>query len=96
MSAERTIEELTAEMVGVIEKIAEQVVDRRLAEIRGDEPARPDRDEELTVKQVAALKNVKPRTVYDWVAQGRIRHHHTPGGQLRFYRRHLDVVTSAP
>ena len=65
-----------------------------MAEIR--EPAEPDRDEELTVKQVAALKNVKPRTVYDWVAQGRFRRHHTPGGQLRFYRRHLDVITSAP
>jgi excisionase family DNA binding protein len=56
----------------------------------------PARDEELTVKQVAALKGVRPRTVYDWVAQKRIRFHHTPGGQLRFYRRHLDVITSAP
>lgn len=53
-----------------------------------------DGDEELTVKQVADLKGVKPRTVYDWVAQKRIQFHYTPGGRLRFYRRHAERVLS--
>lgn len=92
---ERTTEELSVELADLIERIVERVVERREAERRAADSA-PDRDEELSVKQVAALKGVKPRTVYDWVAQKRILFHYTPGGQLRFYRRHLDVIQSAP
>jgi excisionase family DNA binding protein len=95
MSTERTTEELSVELAALIERIVERVVERREAERRAVESP-PARDEELTVKQVAALKGVRPRTVYDWVAQKRIPFHYTPGGQLRFYRRHLDVITSAP
>jgi excisionase family DNA binding protein len=51
-------------------------------------------DEELTVREVAKLKGVKPRTVYGWVAEKRILFHRTPGGQLRFYRRHVEGVIS--
>ncbi|MFL6283542.1 MAG: helix-turn-helix domain-containing protein [Pyrinomonadaceae bacterium] len=53
-----------------------------------------DGDEELTVKEVAQMKGVKPRTVYDWVRENRIPHHYTPGGRLRFYRRHAERVLS--
>jgi excisionase family DNA binding protein len=53
-----------------------------------------DADEELTVKDVARLKGVKPRTVYDWVKEKRIPFHYTPGGRLRFYRRHAERVLS--
>ena len=59
------------------------------------EPAeKRDGDEEMTVKELAAMKGVKPRTVYDWVAQKRIPFHYTPGGRLRFYRRHVEGVIS--
>jgi excisionase family DNA binding protein len=96
MSAQRTIEDLTQQLAGLIEQIAERVYERKEAERRVLEPAAPDRDEELTVKDVARIKKVAPRTVYDWVATDRIKFHHTPGGQLRFYRKHLDVIQSAP
>jgi excisionase family DNA binding protein len=53
-----------------------------------------DGDEDLTVKEVAAIKGVQPRTVYDWVKEKRIQFHYTPGGRLRFYRRHAERVLS--
>jgi excisionase family DNA binding protein len=53
-----------------------------------------DGDEELTVKELAEMKGVKPRTVYDWVREKRIPFHRTPGGRLRFYRRHAERVLS--
>ena len=83
-----------AELLALFERIAERVYERKEAERRASQPT-PLPDEELTVRQVAELKGVKPRTVYDWVSQKRVPFHHTPGGQLRFYRRHLDVITSA-
>ena len=51
-------------------------------------------DEELTVKELATMKGVRPRTVYDWVREKRIPFHRTPGGRLRFYRRHAERVLS--
>lgn len=51
-------------------------------------------DEELTVKELATMKGVKSRTVYDWVRERRIPFHRTPGGRLRFYRRHAERVLS--
>jgi excisionase family DNA binding protein len=51
-------------------------------------------DEELTVAQLAEMKGVQPRTVYDWVKEKRIPFHYTPGGRLRFYRRHAERVLS--
>jgi excisionase family DNA binding protein len=53
-----------------------------------------DGDEELTVSELAEMKGVKPRTVYDWVKENRIPCHRTPGGRLRFYRRHAERVLS--
>jgi excisionase family DNA binding protein len=59
------------------------------------EPAeKKDGDEELTVKELATMKGVRPRTVYDWVREKRIPFHRTPGGRLRFYRRHAERVLS--
>ncbi len=56
-----------------------------------------DGDEELTVAQLAEMKGVRPRTVYDWVREKRIPHHYTPGGRLRFYHRHAErAVTESP
>jgi excisionase family DNA binding protein len=43
----------------------------------------PADDSELTVKQVAKLKNVSPRTVYGWISKGIITPRRTPGGGLR-------------
>jgi excisionase family DNA binding protein len=89
MHTDPTSHVLAGELLALFERIAERVYERKEAERRAVTPE-PDRDEELTVKQVATLKNVKPRTVYDWVAQKRIQFHYTPGGQLRFYRRHVE------
>jgi excisionase family DNA binding protein len=67
----------------------------RAMQAEGAEPAeKKDGDEELTVKELAAMKGVKPRTVYDWVREKRIPFHYTPGGRLRFYRRHAERVLS--
>jgi hypothetical protein len=33
-------------------------------------PARPAVEEEMTVKEVAAIKGVRPKTVYEWKAKG--------------------------
>lgn len=78
-----------------------QLIREELNAIRAEEPRpaeKEDSDEELTVKQVARMKGVKPRTVYDWVREKRIPFHKTPGGRLRFYRRHVErvVIHSAP
>jgi excisionase family DNA binding protein len=75
-----------------------------LERVFGDSPKRPegwpkpaekkDGDEELTVKELAAMKGVQSRTVYDWIKEKRIPFHYTPGGRLRFYRRHAERVLS--
>lgn len=73
----------------------EPVVRRLLVKLLADESAQGVKpDEELNANQVARIKGVTPRTVRDWVKQGRIRHHRTPSGQLRFYRRHVDAPLS--
>ncbi len=67
----------------------------RSMQAEGPESAeKKDGDEELTVKELAEMKGVKPRTVYDWVRERRIPFHRTPGGRLRFYRRHAERVLS--
>jgi excisionase family DNA binding protein len=50
----------------------------------------PEDRKELTVEQVAEIKNVKPRTVYDWVREGKVKCHRTAGGRLRFFRRDVE------
>jgi excisionase family DNA binding protein len=45
----------------------------------------PSRQQLLKVHDVAALLNVKPRTIYEMVAQGRIPYRKPPGSNiLRF------------
>ena len=70
----------------------------RAMQVNASQPAEEKGgDEELTVKELAAMKGVRPRTVYDWVREKRIPFHYTPGGRLRFYRRHAEqVVTESP
>lgn len=52
----------------------------RAMQAEGSKPAEgKDGDEELSIKQVAEMKGVRPRTVYDWVREGRIPFHRTPG-----------------
>ena len=73
-----------------LEPVVKRLLVKLLAErVNGHEPARLD--EELTVKDVAALKGVEPRTVRDWVRANRLPHHRTPGGQIRIYRRHVEA-----
>lgn len=77
------------------EEELEPVVKRLLVKLLAEQQAGGARpDEELTVKQVAAIKKVEPRTVREWVKAGRIPFHRTPSGQLRFYRRHVDAHLS--
>lgn len=49
------------------------------------------RDEELTVRQVATIKNVSERTVRSWIEKKIILPHKTPGGGVRIYRSQLEV-----
>ncbi|MBA2704344.1 MAG: helix-turn-helix domain-containing protein [Blastocatellia bacterium] len=49
------------------------------------QPQLPSRPSLLKVPDVAALLNVKPRTIYEMVAQGRIPYRKPPGSNiLRF------------
>lgn len=72
----------------LIDERAEIVARRIVAETLA---AQAPKDEELTVNQLCQIKQVSRRTVYDWVDKKRIPHHYTPGGQLRFYRRHVEA-----
>lgn len=71
-----------------LEPVVRRLLVKLLAEDRAESPKL---DEELTVKQVAAIKKVEPRTVREWAKRKRIISHRTPAGQLRFYRRHVDA-----
>jgi excisionase family DNA binding protein len=78
-------------------EVLRQLIREELRALR-DEDSKPadtkGSDGELTVKELAQMKGVKPRTVYDWVKEKRIPFHYTPGGRLRFYRRHAERVLS--
>ena len=67
---------------------------RRIARESQTPPREAGADDILTVRDVARIKGVKPRTVYDWVREERIPYHRTPGGHIRFYRRHVERVLS--
>lgn len=74
-----------------------QLIREELRAMQAEEPEpseKKDGDEELTVKELAEMKGVKARTVYGWVREKRIPFHRTPGGRLRFYRRHAERVLS--
>ena len=81
----------------ISEKELEPVVRRLLVKLLAEEGKRGEKDvpdEELTVRQVAAMKGVEPRTVRDWVKAKRLPHHRTPSGQIRFYRKHVEAPLS--
>lgn len=88
---------MSAEQSLLNTEVLRQLIREELRSIQAEE-SKPveekDGDEELTVKQVAKMKGVQPRTVYDWVDKKRIPFHRTPGGRLRFYRRHAERVLS--
>ena len=80
--------------IQISEEELEPVVKRLLVKLLAEQGARGEKaapDEELTVKQVARIRGVEPRTVRDWVKQKRLPHHRTPGGQIRIYRRHVEA-----
>jgi hypothetical protein len=55
-------------------------------------PARLAVEEELTARQVAKMKGVKPKTVYEWKDKGLLKSHTTPTGRIRFYQRDVEGV----
>lgn len=54
--------------------------------MRGGPPPPAVEDELLTPEEAGAALNVRPRTVRDWQAQGRIDAVRTPGGHRRYRR----------
>lgn len=88
---------MSAEQSLINTEVLRQLIREELRAMQAEEsepPEKKDGDEELTVKDLAAMNGVKPRTVYDWVREKRIPFHYTPGGRLRFYRRHAERVLS--
>ena len=76
-----------------------EMIREELRAFEAERAARPKSpDDELTVREVAALKKVSTRTVYAWVAEGRLTPRRTPGGHLRFSRLEVEraVIESAP
>lgn len=53
-------------------------------------PQPTDEKATLKVKDVAAIFDVQPSTVYRWVESQKIPAHRTPGGQLRFKRSEIE------
>jgi hypothetical protein len=52
-----------------------------------------EREEYLNVQEVAALLKKRPRTIYNWVSQGRIEPRRTPAGGLLFERKEIEILT---
>ena len=77
--------EVAAAIIETARRAAREEVDSRL-------PARPSGEEELTVKQVAELKGVKPKTVYEWKDRELLPFHTTPTGRVRFYRADVEAL----
>ena len=48
-------------------------------------PVHLDRGQELTLQQVAELKNVNVRSVRRWVSEGRLPAHRVGGNLIRIY-----------
>jgi excisionase family DNA binding protein len=72
------------------EAFVRRIVREQMAERDMRRATAADDERLLKVKDVARIKGVSTRTVYDWVAKKLIRHEHTPGGQLRFRREDVD------
>lgn len=77
--------EIEPEIIQIAQLLA-SVIEKRLNARDRQTP----RDEELTVREVAKLKNVSERTVYEWVNNNKIPSHKTPGGGIRIFRSEID------
>ena len=73
----------------VLQALREEM--RRIARVEASARQPPPTEEVLTVREVAEIRKVKPRTVYSWVEKRRIPFHHTPTGKLRFYRKDVEA-----
>ena len=62
-------------------------------EQNADEKRNEEHEEYLNVQEVAALLKKKPRTIYNWVSQGRIEPRRTPAGGLLFERKEIEALT---
>lgn len=49
----------------------------------------------LTVREVAAIFGVDPRTVQKWADQGKLPEVRTPGGFRRYHRADVEALLSA-
>jgi excisionase family DNA binding protein len=70
------------------ELIREEIAAARLS-------APPVDEGDLTVRDVAKLRGVTSRTVYEWVSRRLIRYKRTPSGRLRFARADVDKLQIA-
>lgn len=52
-----------------------------------------EQDRLLTVREVAAIFGVDPKTVRRWKDAGKLAPHRTPGGHLRFSEREVKALT---
>lgn len=71
-------------------QIAELLTSLVAKRLRESKPEKPIADEELTVKEVAMLKNVSERTVYGWISSKKVSARKTPGGGIRIFRSEID------
>lgn len=53
-------------------------------------------DQWLTIEEVCRFLRVSRRTVYNWIAQGKLRPKRTPGGSCRIDRNTLLTDTARP
>ncbi|MEE8138525.1 MAG: excisionase family DNA-binding protein [Thermoanaerobaculia bacterium] len=48
----------------------------------------------LTPKELAIELRVVPKTVYRWIADGKLKAVRTPGGSFRIWRRDVEVLNT--
>lgn len=85
---EATVEEKAIEALRLL--IRQEIV--AIERERANAAPQPESKQELTVEEVARLKRVKPRTIYEWIKADppRLKFHRTPSGRIRFYRRDVE------
>jgi len=80
------------EVLAALDERQRKIVREELSARFKDRPAVED---ELTVKQVAEMKGIKPKTVYEWKDKGLLPFHKTPTGRVRFYRRDVESLNAS-